>query len=194
MLLSVHKSESVYSCRFESSVTHVTFLYDKKNLSKWCRKVGVNLVIYSTCISKAIHLKYDERWTMSSLTLFEKLVYTASLYSMREMMLSKQSLSHRSVWWGRVTLFQKNKYSFYFSWPLVVIRVALVEIFFFFFLVMRNIVKSSAFWKVRQSKIGIEIVKMALWVLCLTVVLWSQLYTKEKRIHSDWDFVGNPQF
>lgn len=79
------------------------------------RKVSVILVIYSTCISKAIHLRYDERWTVSSLTLFGKLVYITSLYSMREMMLSKQTLSHRSVWQGRVTLFQKNKYLFYFS-------------------------------------------------------------------------------
>lgn len=107
------KCEPVYM--FETSITDVAFLYNKKNLSKWCEKMGVSQVVSSTYISKAIHLKYDERWTMSILTLFQKLFPTLSLKSKREMMLSKQSLYQRSVLWSRITLFQRNTYLFFLA-------------------------------------------------------------------------------
>lgn len=121
----VHGLETLHICScanvslrmymFEISITDVAFLYDKKNLSKWCEKVGVSQVVSFTYISKAIHLKYDERWTMSILTLFQKLFPTLSLNSKREMELSEQSLYQRSVLWRRITLFQRNTYLFFLA-------------------------------------------------------------------------------
>lgn len=103
----------IHSCTFESSVTDVTFLYHKKNPRK-CRKVGqFGGLLYP-------HFKgnpFEIQWKVDHVQ--PDIVWKTCLYHIfiqPEGNDTFKAIPVSQVWWRRVTLFQKNKYLFYFSW------------------------------------------------------------------------------